>query len=306
MKKFSALLIAIVLYTFCPAQKAVLRLNLEKDKVYGQEMSSVISIDQQIAGQPFHMNMKVDAVMTYKVTQIAGDVYDMEVCYRKMMMDMTSPAGKVQYSSVKSDADDILSSVMGSMINRPFLVKMTKTGRVTEVKNIEEVFEHMFDSFPDLDEAQKQKIKDQLMKSYGEKAFIGNLEMCSAIFPDSAVAQGDKWDISVNLESGMNVNVNTSYELKAIRKSGYTISGISSMKSIDPESYSELNGMMLRYDLTGIMMTEIIIDKQSGWVISSKTNQGLKGMAYIKDNPQIPGGMKIPITINNNMTISGN
>jgi hypothetical protein len=62
--------------------------------------------------------------------------------------------------------------------------------------------------------------------------------------------------------------------------------------------------MPLKYDLTGAMTSDIKIDKKTGWTINAMINQSIKGTAYIKDNPQIPGGMTIPMTMNNEMTIT--
>ena len=56
--------------------------------------------------------------------------------------------------------------------------------------------------------------------------------------------------------------------------------------------------------MTGTMTSEIKINRKTGWVIESKTSQTIQGTAQIKDNPQMPGGMSIPMTMNNEMTVT--
>ena len=62
--------------------------------------------------------------------------------------------------------------------------------------------------------------------------------------------------------------------------------------------------MPLKYNMSGTMSSEIKVNRKSGWVIESKINQIIKGTAEVKDNPKIPGGMIIPMTMSNEMTIT--
>lgn len=306
MKRFFHLLIALVLFTTCQAQKQKLELNLTKGEIYTQKMESNVSILQSVNGQQVNMNMSINAKMAYKVTDIQNAVYDMEVSYESLIMKMSLPNGTMEFSSEKEDENDVFSTILGTMKNKPFLVKMTKAGKVNEVKNIEAVFSHMFDKFPQLNDVQKQQIKGQIMQAYGEKAFKGNMEMCSAIFPDSPVAKGDKWTINTQLEAGMSAKMETVYELKERSDSHYQIFGNSKIETADKDAYIESNGMPLKYDMAGTMTSDIKIDNKTGWTKSALINQTLKGTAYVKDNPQMPGGLTIPMTMNNKMILSEN
>jgi hypothetical protein len=304
MKKILGFVFLLLLVTSCEAKKERLELNLTKGETYTQQMASSMSILQTINGQEVKTNMSVHGKMTYKVIDIQNSVYEIEVRYESLALKMSMPGGTMEFSSEKNDANDILSTLLGVMKNKPFLVKMTKTGKVNEVKNIENLFSDMFIKTPTLNEMQQQQIRQQLMQAYGEQAFKGNLEMCSAIFPDSTVAKGDKWVIKTKLASGMAANMETSYELKETEDTFYIISGISKIATADKDAYIQSNGMPLKYDMTGTMTSEIKINRKTGWVIESKTSQTIQGTAQIKDNPQMPGGMSIPMTMNNEMTVT--
>ena len=304
MKKILGFVFLLLLVTSCEVKKERLELNLTKGETYTQQMASSMSILQTINGQEVKTNMSVHGKMTYKVIDIQNSVYEIEVRYESLALKMSMPGGTMEFSSEKNDANDILSTLLGVMKNKPFLVKMTKTGKVNEVKNIENLFSDMFIKTPTLNEMQQQQIRQQLMQAYGEQAFKGNLEMCSAIFPDSTVAKGDKWVIKTKLASGMAANMETSYELKETEDTFYIISGISKIATADKDAYIQSNGMPLKYDMTGTMTSEIKINRKTGWVIESKTSQTIQGTAQIKDNPQMPGGMSIPMTMNNEMTVT--
>jgi len=304
MKRILNFVLAFILLTSCQAQKEKFELNLTKGEIYTQKMISNVSIIQTMNGQQINMNMSINGKMTYKVTDIQNSIYDMEVRYESLSMKMSLPNGVMEFSSEKNDEKDIFSTILGVMKNKPFLVKMTKAGKVNEVKNIESIFSNMFEKFPQLTDIQKQQIQSQLMQAYGEKAFKGNLEMCSAIFSDSPVSKGDKWIIKTKLESGMSANIETTYELKEVNDSYCLFSGASKIETADKDAYIQSNGMPLKYDMSGTMSSEIKINRKSGWVIESKINQTIKGTAQVKDNPQMPGGMTIPMTMSNEMTIT--
>lgn len=304
MKRILSLLIGFALLTSCQPKKDKLELNLTKGTVYYQKMTSDVTILQTVNGQQLNTKMSINARMSYKVTNIQNDIYDMEVRYESLIMKMGLPSGEMEFSSEKNDERDILSSILGTMKNKPFMIKMTKTGKVNEVKGIESVFSNMFEKFPQVTEEQKQQVLAQIQEAYGEKAFKGNFEMCSAIFPDNIISKGDKWIIKTQLESGMSAKMETVYELKEITDNYYQILGDSRIETTDKDAYIESNGMPLKYDLKGAMTSDIKIDKKTGWTTDAVISQSLKGTAIIKDNPQMPGGMAIPMTMNNEMTIT--
>jgi hypothetical protein len=62
--------------------------------------------------------------------------------------------------------------------------------------------------------------------------------------------------------------------------------------------------MDVKYDLTGTMTSEIKISKETGWTINSSINQDISGNVEFKDNPQMPGGMTVPMSINTTMKMT--
>jgi hypothetical protein len=304
MKKILTLIFAIVLCATCQAQEEKLGLNLSKGEIYYHNLISNASITQIVNMRQINMNTTINGKMAFKVIDVQNSIFDMEVRYESLSMKMSLPNGTFEFSSDKNDEGDIFSSVLGAMKNKPFLVKMTKAGKVTEVKNIEALFSNAFVKLPQLTEAQKQQVLTQVAQAYGEKAFKGNLEMVTAIFPDSKVTTGDKWVIKTQLESGMSANMETSYELKEINDSYCLIKGDSKINTADKDAIIQSNGMPLKFDLTGTMSSDIKISRNTGWISESKISQVITGNSQIKDNPNLPGGLIIPMTIKNEMIIT--
>jgi hypothetical protein len=304
MKKILTLSILLISIAYCQAQKSLLILTLEKDVEYIQSTHSEATIDQDINGQKMHMVMDIKGTMSYLVKSVDGEGFNMDVAYRSLNMSMQLPQGTMEFSSEKQVEGDIFSSILSQMKHKVFQVRMTKYGKITEVKNIETLFESAFSNIPEIPAAQLAQIKTQLLKAYGEEAFKGNIEMVTAIYPNEKVKSGDDWVINTQLESGMSANVTTTYKFVDSTKEHYLITGKSIIKTADKDAYIETNGMPMKFDLTGSMISAIKIDKKSGWIVDAKINQDIQGDTFIKANPQIPEGMKIPMVMKSVMVFS--
>ena len=138
---------------------------------------------------------------------------------------MQLPQGTIKFSSETADDNNVFSKILSEMVNKPFQISMTKTGKIKEVKNIEGLFESVFSQFNKIPEEQLSQIKSQLQKAYGEEAFRGNLEMVTAIYPDKKVGKGETWVIKTKLESGMSADMTTTYQYAEKESNHYLIKG---------------------------------------------------------------------------------
>ena len=299
------LLFIILIFSFsCNAtSKHNLGLNLETGKVYFQNYSMETNINQEIQGQNIDMKMTAKSKVRYTVLQELDEYYEMEVKYDNLIMEMQTPYGPMEFNSEKNDPNDIFSRILSSMIKHSFMIKMNFNGTIREVKNIDKLFESVFEEFPNLPEMQKAQVEAQLQNAYGEKAFKGNFEMVTAIFPDKEVAVNESWENQIQLESGMSAKMNNKYTLLEYTKDYAVISGNSVTETEDKDAYVPVNGMPTRYDLSGTMISTIKIDSNTGWTIEANINQELGGNVEIKDNPNLPGGMTIPMKMKNKMVI---
>lgn len=306
MKTIFTLILTVFVLTSCQTQNSDLSLKLEKGKEYKQITNSKATIIQEVNGQKMNMVMTIKGTMTFLVKDITENGYNMDAKFEELSMSMQMPQGLMEFSSEKNDANDIFSTILGAMKDKAFGITMSKTGKITDVKNVEALWSTAINTFDQLPEMQKEQIKAQIMKAYGGEALKGNIEMVTAIYPDSPVNRGDKWTINTKLESGMSANMTTDYEFAELTSEYALIKGKSTIVTADKDAYIESNGMPMKYDLTGSMDSEIKFDKNTGWIIEATINQKIEGDTYIKENPQLPNGMKIPMTMINDMVITNN
>jgi len=148
-------------------------------------------------------------------------------------------------------------------------------------------------------------VKGQIKNAYGPEALKGNIEMVTAIFPKDRVKTGDEWVVNTSMQSGISVDVTTTYTLAEVHEDYYLISGASQLQTADTAVIVDSNGMPLKYNLAGAMSSEIKIDKQSGWIIEAFNIQDIEGEVQVQANPQMPMTMTIPMTMKNETVIKG-
>jgi hypothetical protein len=263
-----------------------------------------MSMSQIINGQQNDVTSIITGKMAFKVTAIKDTVYEMEGVYNYIRMQMNMAAAKIDMNSDKKDSNDILSTLMANFTNKPFPLVLSKTGRVISI-GVDQLIGDIFNGITQINEAQKVQIKNQLLQSFGAKAFKGSIEMITAIFPDVKVAKGDQWVVKTKLESGISANINSTYALNDITPISYLVHGDALILPTTAADYRQMNGMNIKYNnVKGTMITDLILDKETGWTSQAKINQHIKVDIEIQDNPNLPGGMTIPMTITSEQTIS--
>jgi hypothetical protein len=302
MKKLFLLFALISTVQYVIAQKEKLELNLTPGETYYHIMNTRSVVEQELNGQQMKIDVTIGGRIAFKVVGSQDSLYSMMVSYEELTMTMKLPQGTRSFSSEKDDESDELSGILRTIKEKPFAVTMSRTGKIKQVKNLDTIFESIIQNASKLSETQKQQVRAQLQQAYGEKAFKGSFETVTAIYPRIPVAVGSTWVIKTNLESAMAATMTTVYTFKEKGDTYNLLVGKGEIETADKNAYVTSNGMPMKYNLTGEANSTIRIDNKTGWVLESKIVQTMSGIAEIKDNPKIPGGMKVPMTITSTMT----
>lgn len=303
MKKLLTLALILSATLFVQAQKYELALNLEVGKVYIQKSNAKMTITQNFNGMPIEIGMNVKGDYTFKVMGADNNQYNMEVNYTTVEMEMESAQGKSSFSSNNPNEQDIMSTMLSRMINKPFTMIMSQSGKVVEINGIDNLFGSLFEGY-DLAEQQKEQILAQLKQSYGAKAIKGSFEQITAIYPEEKVKLGKKWSTETNIEAGMSVNLTTNFELKAANSEYFLIHGEGDLVSNPNAPYVKQNGMDIKILVDGHLTSDIKIDRKTGWIIDATIVQNLSGNTELKASEQMPDGMSIPMTIKSKSVIT--
>jgi hypothetical protein len=305
MKHLLYILLLFIAVNYCHAQKFKPALNLTKGNTYYLTTNANSAIVQTVSGQQNQVNLAFNFRMAFKVIGVADTVYNMEVSYQALSMKMDIAGNNIDLDSKKNDPQDVPSSIIAAMMNKPFNLEMTKTGKIKSVQNIDKMVSAAMESFPQIDAAKKEQVKAQFMQSFGPNAFKGSIEMGTAIFPDVPVAKEDKWTVKTQLESPAKAAVTINYQLADIIEGTYLIHGEGTIITDKNAGPVQINGLPVKYNLNGSLISDIRVDKATGWINEVKMKQVMMGDMQILDNPQVPGGMTIPMTFNTDVITTG-
>lgn len=299
MRNLATLLCAVLIASSVNGQKAKLSLKLEKDQTYKQISHSKVNIDQDVYGMKMNIVMVMDGSTSYLVKEVSKEGYDMELRYDWMSMTMELPQATMEFSSEKNDESDLFSSILAQMKGKPIKMKMDKRGKISEIEDVEAIWNAVIDQFDQFPQEEREQVKTQILNAYGGKALSGSIETFTAIFPEKPVKKGAQWNIINQTEAGMASTITTDYTYEGMEGDYAIISGQGTVVSTDKDAYVETNGMSMKYDLSGNSSSSIKMDKKSGWIYEAIVNQTIEGNATIKANDQLPEGMTIPMTIKN-------
>jgi hypothetical protein len=301
MKTFLTIFLLSALTFTTYGQKVKPALDLTKGETYYNITVTNSTISQTLNSQEMNYTITMSGKTAFKVIDIVDTVYNMEVTYKSIGMKMQSTQGSMDFNSDTKDPQDMPSKLLAALRDKPFSVSLSKNGRVLSVKNIDKIMASVFDGITSVDSTQKMQLKAQFIQSFGEAAFKGNLEQTLAIYPGKKVAKNDTWVINTKLESTMSANISTTYQLMDITDAGFVIHGDGKLATLN-DKVSKVNGMDATYALTGTMRSDITVDKKTGWITKSKLIEDMSGNFNIKDNPQVPAGMTIPMTVHSDIT----
>ena len=304
MKRILLAVTLIIVSAVGYAQKVKPALKLIKGNTYYLVTSARSVIKQTINGQLNNIDMTIDGKMSFKVLNTDDSLYYMEVNYTKVGMKMVLATGAVAFDSDNKDTTNVMARIMGGITNKPFTASITKSGRIRSVENAENMISAMIDGIKEVPQAQKDQLKSQLTQSFGSSALKSNLQMSMAVLPETAVAKNDKWTIGTKLEGAMTAQIMSVYQLMDVTPQSYIIHGSSTIATDNTAGYKTISNMPMKYNMKGTMTSDIVVDKATGWISSSKMKQTIDGTVEIKDNPQVPGGLTFPMTLSGETTTS--
>ena len=299
-KLFLTSVLVVLCATFAVAQ-TTLQLNLQKGETYYQTSKSTSEVAQSVSGMSMNTTVIMDTKYSYKVVDVTGDNYELEVKFDRLVMDTKTPQISLSVSS-EEPGKDAASSLLSAMKNGSFTVKMNKSGEVSEVQGLEELINTALEQSTGISQAQKQMAKGQISQLLGADQLKGNIELASAVYPKTKVSKGDSWENITQINSGAIVDIRTKYTLVESDGNSNKISGTSTIASPSGAKPVSMEGMSMEYNLSGTGAVEMTLDAKSGWIIEAAVKQNIKGDIKVLDG--MAAGMTIPISTNNTTIIS--
>jgi len=245
--------------------KYTLEYKLEKGKTYKQRMISDMITKMDIMGQDVNMNMISEMAFNFDVIGQNNDVYDVQITYQKIKMDVVSPMlFTIDSDSPENSSDKNIAEVFSSLVELPIDIQLTKQGKVVSVKGVDKLAEKM-------NAINNEQLKPMFGQMLSEKAIQSTLEQSTSFFPDKPVAIGDGWDVALNLNSGGIDIINKIHlTLKQVEDNVATLEYASTVATPEGGSVMQIQGMDAKVLMEGEQTGTVLIDMETGWIIRSE------------------------------------
>ncbi len=263
--------------------------NYYAEQVISQE------IKQKMMGQ--EMNMTQEIVFGFDLAADKTDPYLIDITYKKIVFKMSAMGNTISFDSDNSAADTsevgkLYSSIFSSFLNKTLKLKLDNTGKVLEVKGIEEMMESLLASLPDSSEnsiATKEQIKEQAK----ELANVNQFDQFFNFLPGKPVSAEESWTLDKDLNAaGMDAKVSAKLTLidftEQLANVAYdgTIKGEGSLKSGPPGS---------GFSMDGTQKGTMSLNRNTGMV--EKSDMEMAITATMKAS-----GLSIPMTTKGKLT----
>lgn len=300
--KYKLFILFSIISHLCHGQKIKLELNLTPGKSYTQCI-----IDYSDAKQPQMDPMMSDSSqhqystfyyrIIYGVVNQSDSSYELKARYDSLTLvtstqnrylEITSGNKKkdpppltaiqaIKKNIVNDKKYNDYTSVLRELLKKTFSVKMARTGRIIEVKNIDSLITGIIDKNQYLTSNSKDVTKRELINDFGDSTLKGRLIMYNPVFAGSIISKGEKWQGNSTFGSMSSAIASTTYELVDISDKECLISATSKVVTPNKELLIEKDGLKLKTDFEGTVTYNFKIDRSSGWVIRSKIEQYIKG-----------------------------
>jgi len=312
MKKTLFLITFILFCAFTFGQNSTdLRLNPEKNKVYRLHSITEQTIVQTVNGNQQTIESETNYTISLKMVDATDAFIVAEVRFDTIAIK-TNTMGKVTSMSSASEGNiqsketsDIMSYVMNRMSKNPVYAKIDFTGKVTEIVNGKMLANMILKdtSAITLSEPVGSALKTQIANMVSDNSLKTMIEMFTYNLPGKTVGSGDKWSFTTSTNAGgMSLDITTSFKLDGMSGNNANITAESNIAPSANAAPMQSSGATITYeDLKGLSKSTIIIDKNTGLVVTSGSKTHISGNLGVS----VPGmNMQIPMDINSNSKIA--
>ena len=270
------------------AQKADVKLSLNKGDVYNFRMEMNNIINQEVMGVKMAIEQNINTVMTFEVNDVLGNGnYMVEQTYKRVIMDMTSNGQNMSFDTDIDDASSPL-SVINKLKEVSIKYELSPKGDISNITGYDELLNS-------LSGAQQTKILSGILNK-------DNLSNFFSYIPDEKMELGGSYTNTVKMKDVMGIEVTTKYVVEDI-SSNKVILKLSSDIEFNPEDTIEQAGIKMKMKGEGIQVGSNEINLNTGMLNSGFTKQNID-MNITMKNPQTNEDMSIQMKIDTKIKVT--
>jgi hypothetical protein len=287
-------LVATVAFTVPPAD-VKLQYQFKKGEQYLWTQDTKQTIKQSVLSMEQNSENVYQSEFLVKVAEVTSTGARLEVAYTMLKNMSKTPMGENSMDS-GGDADKMENKIFQSLLNRPFIIVITKTGSVEKIENADNLWGGFKDL--DIDDQKKKVIQESLQMMLGEESLKSNFQSAFVPYPDKKVKEGEKWTVSHNVVANFAMAIENTWSIVSLSSSVTNLYADGLYSTTDKEKTFNLpGGIKAKSDLSGKQAVKSTVNTKTGWPSKQELIVELKGTMTLLAGGMIPQDMEVPMEI---------
>jgi len=268
--KLSALLLmsSILFVAACNAPSGE-GIDLKLKFNVGDQYLYTSHVEQEIDYTEAKVQQEVTMEMIYEMKAEEGQNNKLNITYKRMDMNTTTPLGSVSYNSdTDSTAEQSDLAALGAIINQSFDIIIAADGSIVRVEGLDS----MMAAMSSVEGAQQAALSQQFSDSSIRNMMQSSFDM----YPGHPVKPGDTWTKNTTLNmSGMSISNESKYTLESVVDDVATIHVASTMSL--PKNQMSGQGVAIEMEMDGTQNGMMTVSISTGQVLTAETIQEISG-----------------------------
>ena len=300
---FATLMLLAVSHSAVAADRIELTMNLQPGESHTMVLDVDQTINQNMMGQQIKMDQLIGMTMTYAGTDRPsenGGVW-VEVSYDRVRFKMSGPM-PVDYDSQGGGANNNpMAQGFAALVGQKLAMEFLPNGDVPNIEGVAELQQKMLDGMNLPAGPQRAAAEEALKLQFNEDMIKQMVAAMGAMYPDQPVSRGDRWDATFEMGGMTPMSVKSSYTLSDFDDATATLDVTGNIGPNPNAQPVVMSGMEMDAEFTGTQTGQVVMDRESGWLISSEIDQDMKGGMTMN----LPDGQSIDIdmTIKSKVTM---
>ena len=288
LRRFVLLICA--LFLFASPARAADTIDLKLHPVKGQSIKLQATINQKVVntvngGAEQTMNQVIGQGFTFATLDVAPDgLATVKVTYDSVSFKQQSQMSNVEYDSANPPSGPIHPMARGfaALAGQTFTMKVTPTGKITEVLGLDEMTDSILKKLDTPDAANREQVEKSIRREFGPEALKENMESMFANYPDKPAAVGESWSKKLSITKGFRMDMDNTFTLKGVSADDVTLEAKGKLSSSPDATPIDMGPRgKLSYNLTGEQSGTLQLDRATGWVKAAEMTQKVTGEMVI-------------------------
>ena len=260
--------------------------------INGETVSKVSVRDKEVES-----TNQTDVGLIYEVVSSTADSIQIKLTYDQLHFKLKNKDGEKEIDAANSghtldNLENQLAAIKGSTMN----ITLNKRGEILNITGGKEIADKLLATMNVQDATSQAQIRGQFSKFIGDDFVKDNLASQFKLFPDSAVAVGDTWQMKSMLPAGIQGDAETKYTFDDLSDKQATIVSVSEINN--PDGKMSLMGTDVTMNTTGKQEGHFETDVTTGLLMNSQSTTTMEGNFQVM-------GKEIPVSIKVTRHITG-